>query len=174
MIWVFAIVVIGLIAVLAELLLSYQKRAHDLRLKQEPVRRRIRAHAKAMQEAVGGIQNVATEQIAEFTTQLQALAQRANELREDLQRVERQVFGEGMTATDKDDLIEEEDTEAGNVDAEETPEALVQAAQEFLRVEVDGHRLNMQRDVEVVRRTLALLESKLRRAPAVSAGKDRK
>ncbi|MBT4096306.1 MAG: hypothetical protein HOE86_01590, partial [Gemmatimonadetes bacterium] len=63
MIWVLAVVVVGLIAVLAELLLSYQKRAHDLRSKQDPLRRRIRAHAQAMEEAVGGIQRTAADQM---------------------------------------------------------------------------------------------------------------
>lgn len=169
MIWVFAVVVVGLIAVLAELLLSYQKRAHELRLKQDPVRRRIRAHGKAMQEAVGGIQGVATEQIVVFTTDLQALAKRADELREVLQNLERKILGDSGASAAKDDLIDEPDTEAGKVDAEETPKDKVNKARELLQLEVDGHRLSLQRDVEVVRRTLALLESKLRRTPAVNA-----
>jgi len=42
MVWVFAVVVDGLIAVIAELFLSYQKRAADIRLKQDPVRANIR------------------------------------------------------------------------------------------------------------------------------------
>jgi len=172
-IWVFAVVVVGLIAVLAELLLSYQKRASDLRTKQDPFRRRIRAHATAMQDAVGGIQGVATEQIADFTTELQALAKRAEELREELLRLERQVFGEGgAAAAEKEDVIEDGDEDAGKVDAEDTPEDKIREAQDFIRTEVDGHRLRLQRDVEVVRRTLSLLESKLRRAPAVGEKKN--
>ena len=169
MIWVFAVVVIGLIAVLAELLLSYQKRAHELRATQDPVRRRIRAHAKAMQEVVGGIQNVATEQIAVFTTELQSLAKRADELREVLLNLERKIMGDSGAAAAKDDLIQDVDPAAGKIDAEETPEDKVHKARELLQLEVDGHRLSLQRDVEVVRRTLTLLESKLRRAPAVNA-----
>lgn len=166
MIWVFAVVVVGLIAVLAELLLSYQKRAHDLRLKQDPLRRRIRAHAKAMQEAVGGIQDIATEQVAEFTTELQGLARRADELRENLAGLERQVGDD--PANSRDELIDDGDPNAGKVDEEETPSDKVSQAQDFLRQEVDGHRLSLQRDVEVVRRTLSLLESKLRRSPAAA------
>lgn len=81
MIWVIAVVVVVLIVVLAELLLSYQKRASELQVKQDPFRRRIRAHAAAMQEAVSRIQGIATEQVAEFTTELQQLTSRADELR---------------------------------------------------------------------------------------------
>ncbi len=168
MIWVFAVVVVGLIAVLAELLLSYQKRAHELRLLQEPLRRRIRGHAKAMQDAVGGIQAIATEQVAEFTTQLQGLARRADELREALLGLEQQVLGDAARIAAHDDLIEEVDPNAGKIDAEETPEDSVHRAQEYLRQEVDGHRLSMQRDVEVVRRTLVLLEAKLRRGASTT------
>jgi hypothetical protein len=168
-IWVFVVVVVGLIAVLAELLLSYQKRAHDLRLKQEPLRRHIRAHAKAMQDAVAGIQGIATEQVAEYTTELQGLARRADELREALRVLERQVLGDTASPARHGNLIEDGDAEAGKVDEEETVEDKVGQAQDFLRQEVDGHRLSLQRDVEVVRRTLALLESKLRRSPAANA-----
>lgn len=171
MIWVFAVVVVGLIAVLAELLLSYQKRAHDLRVKQDPLRRRIRAHSKAMQEAVGGIQAVATEQVAEFTTELQALARRADELREELERVERLVGDDSSSA--RDDLIDDGESDGGKIDEEETPAEKVSQARDYLRQEVDGHRLSLQRDVEVVRRTLTLLESKLRRSPAAANDADR-
>ena len=168
MIWFLAVVVVGLIAVLAELLLSYQKRAHELRLLQDPLRRRIRGHTKAMQDAVGGIQGIATEQVAAFTTQLQGLARRVDELREALRGLERQVLGDAASIAAHDDLIEEADSDAGKIDAEEAPEDKVHQAQDFLRQEVDEHRLSMQRDVEVVRRTLVLLEAKLRRAPSVA------
>ena len=41
MVWVLAVIVVGLIAVLVELFLSYQNRAADIRLKQDPVRANI-------------------------------------------------------------------------------------------------------------------------------------
>ena len=52
MVWVLAVVVVGLIAVIAELFLSYQKRASDIRLKQDPIRSKIRAHQQAMHDSV--------------------------------------------------------------------------------------------------------------------------
>jgi chromosome segregation ATPase len=150
-IWVLAVVVVGLIAVLAELLLSYQKRANDLRSKQEPVRRRIREHNRAMQEAVGGIQAAAQGRVDELTAELQQLAQQADTLREQVERLARAA-----------------PAPAESDDDEDSPAAQVGQLQDLMRVEVDGNRLSLQRDVEVVRRTLTLLQSKLRRSPGVS------
>lgn len=155
MIWVLAVVVVGLIAVLAELLLSYQKRANDLRSKQEPVRRRIREHNRAMQEAVGGIQAAAQGRVDELTAELQQLAQQADTLREQVERLARAAPAPA-----------ESDDESH--DDEDSPAAQVGQLQDLMRVEVDGNRLSLQRDVEVVRRTLTLLQSKLRRSPGVS------
>ena len=119
---------------LAELLLSYQKRASELQVKQDPFRRRIRAHAAAMQEAVSRIQGIATEQVAEFTTELQQLTSRADELRDDLHRLERQVLSD---APQDNDLLGETDPDAGKIDAEETPQEKLSQAQDLLTQEVD-------------------------------------
>lgn len=69
----------------------------------------------------------------------------------------------GPAAGKQDGLIADDEMEAGRVDPEEKPEDKLHEAREFLRQEVDGNRLGLQRDVEVVRRTLDLLETKVRR-----------
>ena len=177
MIWVLAVVVIGLIAVLAELLLSYQKRAHDLRSKQEPLRRRIRAHSQAMEEAVGGIQRMADDQLEYLQEELGRHTQRSEELRVGLTQLERAVFGEGydpnapVPKDGEEELIQERETGSTKVDEAESPEDLLRKAREFQRQEVEGHRLSLQRDLDVVRRTLALLETKIRRG-ATTAKKE--
>lgn len=158
MIWVLAVVVVGLIAVLAELLLSYQKRAHDLRLKQDPLRRRIRAHTRAMQDAASGIQQAATGQVEEFTSVVRTLAQRAEELRTELQRLERLLPEE---ESEDDDITEEPTPSAA--ESEDTPVNRWREIERLMRQEVDGNRSSLQRDIDVVQRTLTLLESKLRR-----------
>ena len=169
MIWVLAVVVIGLIAVLAELLLSYQKRAHDLRSKQEPLRRRIRTHAQAMQEAVGGIQKTADDQLAYLQEELSRHTQRSEELRVGLTQLERSVFGDGydpnapVPKDDDEELIQDREGGSTKVDEKETPEDLLRKSRDFQRQEVEGHRLSLQRDLDVVRRTLSLLKTKIRR-----------
>ena len=169
MIWVLAVVVVGLIVVLAELLLNYQKRAHDLRTKQDPLRRRIRAHSQAMQEAVGGIQETADEQVEYLTGELVVLTQRGQELTTGLSGLEQSVFGDGYdphgpAPQDDEELIQDREPENTKVDEnEETPEDLLRQARGFQQQEVDGHRTSLQRDLDVVRRTLSLLETKVRR-----------
>ena len=93
------------------------------------------------------------------------LAKRADKLRGVLLNLERKIIGDSGAAAAKDNLIKNVDPAAGKMDTEETPE---DQARELLQLEVDGHRLSLQRDVEVVRRTLMLLKSKLRRAPPVN------
>ncbi|MBT3343224.1 MAG: hypothetical protein HN712_06885 [Gemmatimonadetes bacterium] len=169
MIWVLAVVVVGLIAVLAELLLSYQKRAHDLRTKQNPLRRRIRVHSEAMQESVGGIQKTADEQEEYLVGELTVLSQRGQELLQGLTEMERSVFGDGYdphapVPRDDEELIQDREPEGSKVDEEEeTPETLLRQAREYHQQEVNGHRTSLQRDLDVVRRTLSLLETKVRR-----------
>jgi len=178
LIWVLAVVVVGLIAVLAELLLSYQKRAHDLRSKQEPLRRRIREHTSAMQEAVGGIQTTAADQVDYLQGELGGFVQKRQQLSAGLDELERVVFGDGYdpnASADDDDeeLIKERDAEAAKkVDEEDTPEELLPEARHFFKMEVEGHASSLQRDLDVVKRTLALLENKLRRG--LTASKPRK
>ena len=65
MIWVLAVVVVGLIAVLAELLLSYQKRAHDLRSKQDPLRRQIRAETERMRRLLDDLCELPPAEVVE-------------------------------------------------------------------------------------------------------------
>ncbi len=169
LIWVLAVVVVGLIAVLAELLLSYQKRAHDLRSKQDPLRRKIRAHSQAMEEAVGGIQRTAADQLEYLNEQLQLHSARSQQLQTGMTALEHSVFGEGydpdapVENDDDDDLIQERDPDAGKVDDDDKPEDLLREARDFHRQEVEGHRTSLQRDLDVVRRTLTLLETKIRR-----------
>jgi hypothetical protein len=91
------------------------------------------------------------------------LAKRADKLRGVLLNLERKIIGDSGAAAAKDNLIQNVDPAAGKMDTEETPE---DKARELLQLEVDGHRLSLQR--EVVRRTLMLLKSKLRRAPPVN------
>jgi len=42
MVYISSIVCISLVVVLIQLMMAYKKRAHDLRMMQEPIRRRIR------------------------------------------------------------------------------------------------------------------------------------
>ena len=65
-IWIVAVVLLGLIVVLAQMLLIYQKRSHELRLKMEPIRRRIHDHRSTTAEIFARIQERSAERLAEL------------------------------------------------------------------------------------------------------------
>ena len=176
MIWIIAIVVVGLIAVLAELLLSYQKKSDELRALQVPIRRRIRAHQKAMQEAVEKIEGAAQGRLDELEMEMPAFANQLTGLGKGLTAVETELFGEDYDPNAPKEEEEEEDfldKSSGNSDGkvaeEDGPEEAVNKARDLLE-EVEGHRSSLERDVEVVKRTMALLEGKLRRGMGPATG----
>ena len=123
-----------------------------------------------MEEAVGGIQRTAADQMEYLNEQLQLHSERSEQLRTGLTQLERSVFGEGydpnapVEKEEDDELIQDRDPSSGKVDEpEESPEDLLREARDFHRVEVEGPRTSFQRALDVVRRTLSLLETKIRR-----------
>ena len=173
MVWIFSTLCVGLVIVLIQLLMTYQKRAYDLRMKQEPLRRRIRIHKQAMAEA---------------TEKLHAAADaRVEELTEEEGKFREQVNGSGRILVGWKKLIldgveeeegDEEEEEAEELllgaefdpDAEPVPspaelrEQLRQATK--VQEELEGHLSGLGRDVDTVRRTLTRLDSKLQRSGA--------
>ena len=174
MVWVLAVIVVGLIAVIAELFLSYQKRAQDLRLKQDPIRHRIRAHNKAMKESVERIQGVAETQLQELDRELPQRVQQFDNFSNSLRAVETQLFGGDGAPQESDiDFLSEEASKAeAKKDKQEKDPNLVRVekARELLD-EMEGHTRSLKRDFEVVKQSLGLLESKLRRSATVAETK---
>ena len=156
---------------IAELFLSYQKRALDLRLKQDPIRHGIRAHNKAMKESVERIKGAAESQLQELDRELPQRAQQFDNCSNSLRAVETQLFGSDAAARARDvDFLSEEESKAEvKKDKEEKDPNLVRAekARELLD-EMEGHTSSLKRDVEVVKKSLGLLESKLRRSATVA------
>lgn len=176
MVWVLGVIVLGLIVVIAELFLSYQKRATDLRLKQDPIRAKIQAHHKAMQESVERIKEAAESQLDELNQELPQTAQQINVFAGTLRESEVELFGEDglQGARDGGDFLSEGDDKSEKEKEEEKDPNLVRVekAHELLE-EMDGHASSLKRDVEVVKQSLGLLDAKLRRSAAAGAEKDK-
>jgi len=165
MIWILAVIVVGLMVVVAELLLTYQRKAHALRERQEPLRRRIRKHTQAMREAVSRIQGSAEGQVEELDRETEEITQRINTMSHCLEELDREVFGSDYDP-DAPPAEEEEQVEEDPA-AIKHRETLVSLARQARQAregqdELKQHRISMLRDVEVVKRTLGLLESKMR------------
>ena len=169
MIWIVAIVILCCIVVLAQLLLSYQKRAHDLRLKQEPLRRRIRLHTNAMQEEVRRIEDTARSRLEELERDAEELKEQLTPLEVTLAELEQEVFVDGS-----EDENDEEELEIATLDESQVALRNVAKEAQGKQEELDGHLTNLVRDIEVVKRTLGLLESKLQRKDGGRSGKARK
>ena len=163
MVWILAIIVVGLFVVIAELLLAYQKRAHDLRERQEPLRRRIRRHTQAMREAVARIQGTAEGQVEQLEKETETITERINLQSHQLEELEKDIHGsdynpDAPPAEEEEQILEDAEV----IKKKETVESLARQAHER-QEELKQHRISMLRDVEVAKRSLGLLESKLRR-----------
>ncbi len=172
MVWVLGVIVVGLIAVIAELFLSYQKRAADLRLKQDPIRAKIRAHQKAMQESVERIKGAAEDQLQELDRELPLRAQQVDGFARNLREAEIEIFGEDYdprdAAKDTTDFLSDGEDKDEEKEEEKDPNLVrVEKARDLLS-EMEGHAASLKRDIEVVKQTLGMLESKLRRSAAVA------
>lgn len=177
MIWVLAVIVVGLIAVLAELLLHFQKGAHQLRLKQDPVRRRIVEHTKAMREAAGRIQLIAANQVEELELGLNDVTRQIDELGHRLRAHERIVFGEGYdprapkSTKPEDEEIIVKEGEPKPIEKDPREEVAETARDD--QNELEGHRASLVRDIEVIKRTLKILAAKLHRSQAKTGDSDK-
>jgi hypothetical protein len=173
MIWVFAIVTVILLTVIVELLMVYQKRAHDLRMRQEPMRRHIREHLRNMQEATQNIRRTAGQRYEEMKYEAETLRKQNGEATKMISQLEVEIFGEARgEVADVEEALEAaadgEEEEEGEKDEEEEKRELVREAGR-LRDDIDNHLTSVRRDMEIVRRTLERIEAKMARR--MSGGK---
>jgi len=163
MIWIFAIVAVILITVIVELLMVYQKRAHDLRMRQEPMRRHIRDHLRGMQEATQNIRRTAGQRFEEMKVEVEVLRKQNSEASKAISRLEVEVFGEvKKEVADVEEALETEGEEEEDEDEEQEVRELLREAGR-MRDEVDHHLTSVRRDLEIVRRTLERIEAKMQR-----------
>jgi hypothetical protein len=168
MIWIFAVVTVILLTVIVELLMVYQKRAHDIRMRQEPMRRHIREHLRNMQEATQNIRRTAGQRFAEMKLEADVLRKQSGEATKMISQLEVEIFGEARgEVADVEEALEAvgEEEEEGEKDEEEEKRELVREAGQ-IRDEVDLHLASVRRDLEIVRRTLERIEAKMTRRMA--------
>ena len=174
MIWIFSTLCVGLVIVLIQLLMTYQKRAYDLRMKQEPLRRRIRIHKQAMAEATEKLHGAADARVEELGEEEGQFREQINESGRIMNAWKKQLL-DGVV--EEEEVEEEEETEEEivevDLDAEPVPspaeirEQLRQATK--TQEELEGHLSGLGRDVDTVRRTLTRLDSKLQRSGTSAA-----
>ena len=88
MVWIFAVVAVALVTIIVELLIVYQKKALDLRMRQEPLRRRIREHLQSMREDTRKIRQSVAQLFDELDFEMEQQKSQAEELGRILSRLE--------------------------------------------------------------------------------------
>ena len=160
MIYIVAVVLLGLIVVLAQLLLVYQKRSHDLRMKMEPIRRRIRDHRNTMAELFTKVQERGSTRLGEVERYLAAQGEKL----EHAEEAYGDLDGEPMLQL-PDVTGEEEGEKVFDDDYDPAWEGQAAAARELAREVLQAHEsLNGQlnevgRDREAIARTLERMQS---------------
>ena len=165
MIWIFVFVYVCLVVVVIQLVITYQKRGNNLRMKQEPIRRRIRLHKDSMGETIDKLHN--------------AVAGRLEELDEEAKVYQSRICIYGklldrwrQTATEEKELTPAEEL-AADRDAEMEEEPICKAALRDMRnliEELAGNQQELEwlservdRDTKFVRETLSRLEDRVGR-----------
>ena len=168
MLWIFATVCMGLLVVLLQLLMAYHRRAYELRMKQEPLRRRIRVHKQAMQEAVAKIHQAADLRLEELDGEMAEFSREVTQSEKSLAELKDEVSGE-EEEEEEEKAEEEEEGGDGKVEVGSLKEpnlrGMVRQATQ-IQEELSGHLSGLQRDLELVRRTLNRIDSKLQRTGA--------
>jgi DNA anti-recombination protein RmuC len=172
MVWILAVIVVGLIAVLAEMVLVYQRRAYDLRVKQEPLRRRMRRHQKEMQEAVERVRAAAAQALTEYERDLAERTGALEPRRKLFVELEEQVRAEYH---DSEAVGPAADGQDPDTPATASPDALdpyslsdrgtelrdmTHTVQSKLD-ELDNHLASLRRDMDIARRMLDRVENRV-------------
>lgn len=175
MTWILAVIVVGLIAVLAEMVLVYQRRAYDLRMKQEPMRRRLRRHRKDMREAVERIRLAAEEGLRDIRSDMAERRRQVEPKGHLLLELEHQIRAEYAQpepdgpADGKEEPEEEEEgvtaVDLGVRDRGQELRTLVRTVQSK-HDELENHLASLERDADIAGRLFDRLQSKLQKDSA--------
>lgn len=163
MVWIFSVVAVALVAIIVELLLLYQKRAHELRLRQEPLRRRVREHLREMQETTLKIRRISAQRLDELDFEVRQTRKQCDAMQRAIRDLEQEIFGE--TAEEIAD-VDQAVAAVGEEEVDENDEA---ARREALREarrhydEIELHIGSLRRDTMIVRRTMERIESRMQR-----------
>lgn len=162
MIWLFSVLSVVLVTIMVQLLLVYQKRSSELRFRQDPLRRRIREHHRAMEDTTAGIRRTATQRLEEVEHELGVLRESRDGTGKILGRLEAEVFGRDRPG------------EAAEADAEipeppnQTPDATADRRTALREArhrcdDVDSQLAALRREIEAVRRALSRVEARVKR-----------
>ncbi len=167
MIWLFAIVSVSLVAILIQLLLVYQKKAYDLRMRQERIRKKIHEHISNLQETTKNIRHSASEQIGDLEAAQRIWAERLRPLTKELEELEK-LMPPSLEANDEDPI--DDSSEKLMLESDEVRLRELLDKIKAKQLELDGNLSGIERDTGLVRRTLEQMETNLKQVPSGGKG----
>ena len=169
MIWIFVFVYVCLFVVMIQLLMAYQKRAYNLRVKQEPIRRRIRLHKEAMVETIDKLQTAVEGRLDDLLEAVRVY-QKQTKVTGGLLAQWKEIVPEATELTPEEELEAEEGEEIDEEQELIRKADLRAVIEEFAtgQQELEAHSEGVDRDTLLVRETITRLESRVRRPSQAS------
>lgn len=157
--WVLGVICIALIVILIQLAAIYNRRSNELRLRQEPLRRRIQFHRKEIATSAEKVQRAAAGGLEELAFSITALADKNAQLKKGVEELEQQV----RSNNEDDEEIEDKDPVALAALKEDDPRLVLRDAIRR-REELESHINALKRDAEGIKRNMQRVNAKLTRA----------
>ncbi len=157
--WALGVISIALIVILIQLAAIYSKRSNELRLRQEPLRRRIQFHRKEIAGSVEKVQRAAGEGLQELEFSISALVEKHAQLKKGVEELELQVRNEN----EDEEELEDKDPVAMAVIKEDDPRLVLREAIRR-REEVESHINALKRDAEGIKHHMQRVNAKLSRS----------
>ena len=157
MVWVFAIATIALLAVMIQILLLYQRRFNEIRIRQDPVRRRIENHYSEMENGYNRIEDAVVSGQEEIGLAIDHLHKQRDALTQAMSHLQAQADSEGPQSESEGDEGVPEVAVASKPD----PHVLLRKAQSRYG-ETEMYIRELEKDATNVRRNMERIEVKMR------------
>ena len=158
MVWVFAIATIALLAVMIQILLLYQRRFNEIRIRQDPVRRRIENHYSEMENGCNRIEDAVVSGQEEIDLAIDHLHEQRDALTQAMSQLQAQADSADPPSESEGDEWMLEVAVASEPD----PHALLRKAQScYEQIEVSIREL--EKDATNISRNMERIEVKMRR-----------
>ena len=159
MIWIFGVVTIALLAVLAQMLLLAQKRSNEIKIRQDPLQRRIDHHHSEMESSFSRIEDAVVRGLEEISFTINHLRKQRDVLSNAVTQLQNQVYGdEPVINVEEEEVMVEIEAAAG----ERNQRTILREAQSRYE-EIDGHIGELEKDATNVRRNMERIQIKMRR-----------
>ena len=161
MVWIFAVVAVVLVTIIVEMLIVYQKKALHLRMRQEPLHRRIEEHLRSMEEATQKIRQTVAHLLEELDYEVERHQAQTEMLKEIFSRLEADRSEETRGGEEGEEGEDGAEIGGATEEEEETNRLLTEA--QHRQEEIGSHFASLKREREIIERTMERIETRIQR-----------